>query len=230
MHEGVLSPPNFWFRVVLFLACALGALLLLNVGLSALSTLKQLDVIEADRDQWQRPSQVLEALNLKNGNSVVDIGGGSGYFFLRLSDPVGANGEVIAEDIRRLPLSFLWIRALWKGKRNISVRLVEADDPHLDPKSVDAVLISNTYHEFIAPLNILDHVRQALPPGGRIVIIDRSSRPTSGQTAIQEHEVASGQVEKDLLQAGFLVNVCSDNFIEKDPEGESWWMIVAHHP
>jgi ubiquinone/menaquinone biosynthesis C-methylase UbiE len=218
VQEEVSSPPNFWVRLVLFPACALGALLLLNVGLSAVGTLKQLDAIETERDKWQHPTQVIEALNLRRGNAVDDIGCGSGYFSLKLSDRVGANGRVIAEDIRRLPLAFLWVRAARNGKHHVTVHLGNLEDPRLDPNSLNAVLISNTYHEFSAPLNILDHVRQALLPGGKIVIIDRTPRPATGQTAMQEHEVASGQVETDLLRPGFAIDVRTDNFIDKDPE------------
>ena len=64
-------------------------------------------MIEAQRDQWQRPSEVMQALKVKDGDSVVDLGCGSGYFSLKLSDPIGRNGKVIAEDIRRLSLTFL---------------------------------------------------------------------------------------------------------------------------
>jgi len=231
VQEEVASPSNFWVRLVLFLFCALAALICLNVALSALNTLHQLDAIEAERDNWQSPMQVIQALGLKDGNTVVDLGCGSGYFSLKLSDPVGAGGSVIAEDIRRLPLAFLWARALRTGKYNVHVRLGDLDDPRLSPNSVDAVLISNTYHEFDSPMRILDHIRQALIPGGRIVIIDRTPHTTVEKTsAMREHEISAERVEADLHQAGFAVDARSQDFINRDPEGESWWMIVAHHP
>jgi ubiquinone/menaquinone biosynthesis C-methylase UbiE len=230
VQEEVSSPPRFWVRLILFLLCAVASLICLNIALSALNTLHQLDVIEAERDNWQRPSQVIQALGLKNGNSVLDVGCGSGYFSLRLSDPVGASGKVIAEDIRRLPLPFLWARAVRKGKHNISVHLGTVDDPRVPLNSVDAVLISNTYHEFTDPLSILGHVRQALRSGGRLVIIDRSPRPNAGQAGTREHEVSFEQVEKDLHRGGFAVDARTEHFIEKDPDNESWWIIVAHHP
>src|SRR6516162_4875641 len=132
---------KYWVRLALFVLCALAVLIGSNVVYQALTTLKQLDVIEAERDQWQRPLEVIQALNLKDGDSVVDLGCGSGYFSLKLSDPVGRNGKVIAEDIRRLSLTFLWMRAVRKGKPNVSVHLGDIDDPRLYPGSVNAVLI-----------------------------------------------------------------------------------------
>ncbi len=221
---------KFWVRHALFLVCALAVLIGANVGYQAFTTLKQLDVIEAQRDRWQRPSEVIQALNLKDGESAVDLGCGSGYLSLKLSDPIGPNGKVIAEDIRRLSLMFLWMRAVRKGKHNLSPHLGDFDDPRLRPGSINAVLISNTYHEFTAARTILDHVRQSLVPGGRLVIIDRSPKGVPDQANAQEHEIASDQVATDLRQANFLIDSRTDHFIESDPENESGWMIVAHRP
>lgn len=220
-----------WVRLALFFVCALAVLIGANVGYQAFTTLKQLDVLEAQRDRWQRPSEVIQKLNLNHGDSVVDLGCGSGYFSLKLSDPIGPNGKVIAEDIRRLSLTFLWMRAVRKGKHNLSPHLGDFDDPRLRPGSINAVLISNTYHEFTAARTILDHVRQSLVQGGRLVIIDRSPKGVQDQAnAQQEHEIASDQVATDLRQANFLIDSRTDYFIESDPENESWWMIVAHRP
>lgn len=230
-QQETMRRPKYWVKLTLFLLGALGVLVILYVGSQAFTTLRQLDVIEADRDQWQHPTEVIEALNLKNGDSVVDLGCGSGYFSLKLSTPVGVDGKVIAEDIRRLPLAFLWVRALRKGKHNLRVLLGDVDNPHLNPNSVNEVLISNTYHEFTAPKNILDHVHRALVPGGRLVIIDRSPKdPQQEKVASQEHEIASAQVESDLRQTGFDIDRRQDRFIENDPMQESWWIIVAHRP
>ncbi len=220
-----------WVRFALFLVCALAAIIGGNVGYQAFTTLNQLDAVEAERDQWQRPSEVIQALNLKDGDSVVDLGCGSGYFSLKLSDPIGPNGKVIAEDIRRLSLTFLWLRAVRKGKHNLRAHLGDLDDPRLRPGSINAVLISNTYHEFTAARSILDHLRQSLVPGGRIVIIDRSPKGVQDQANVQqEHEISPEQVASDLRQANFLIDSQTDHFIESDPENESWWMIVAHRP
>jgi len=222
---------KYWVKPALFLLGAVAVLVASNIAYQALTTLKQLDGIEADRDEWQRPSDVIQALSLKDGDSVVDLGCGSGYFSLKLSDPVGRSGKVIAEDVRRLSLSFLWMRALRKRKHNVSVHLGDLDDPRLRPGTINAVLISNTYHEFTAARRILDHVRQSLVPGGRIVIIDRSPKGRQEQTAsFQEHEISSEQVETDLRRASFQIDTRTDHFIENDPEHETWWMIVAQRP
>jgi ubiquinone/menaquinone biosynthesis C-methylase UbiE len=210
-------------------ACGLVVLVGLNIGYQALSTLNQLDTIEAERDHWQHSSEVIQALNLKPDETVADLGCGSGYFSLKLAEPVGPNGKVVAEDIRRLSLAFLWMRTLRKGKHNVRVLLGDIDDPQLDPNSVNAVLISNTYHEFAAPGMIMDHVRRSLVPGGRVVIIDRAPKDSQERVnAFQEHEISSEQVQAELRKAMFEIDSQTDHFIENDPEHENWWMIVAH--
>ena len=228
-QEETPTRSKYWVRLSLFLAGALALLIGSYVAYQAFLTLNQLDEIEAERDHWQRPAEIIEALGVKPGGLVVDLGCGSGYFSLKLSDPVGKNGKVISEDIRRLSLAFLWMRTFRKGKHNIKVLLGEADDPHLRSESANSVLILNTYHEFTAAQRILEHVHESLIPGGRVVIVDRAPRRTQDQsTNFQEHEVPSDQVEADLQRTNFRIDRRTDSFIESDPEHERWWLIVAH--
>lgn len=142
---------------------------------------------------------------------------------------MGTNGKVIAEDIRRLSVTFRWMRSVRKGKHNVHVLLGDVDDPHLRPDTIDAVLISDTFHEFTVPQAIMGHVMQALAPGGKVVIVDRwpidAEEPGS---ASQEHEISPQQVEAELMGTGFTIDSRRDDFIRSDPNGENWWIIVAH--
>jgi len=219
---------DYRIKLLLFITCACAVAFASYVGYSALSTLNVLDRVEAERDHWQRPADVIKAMNLKDGDTVVDLGCGSGYFTLRLSSPVGERGRVIGEDIRRLPLFFLRLRAWMKGKNNVSVSMGEPADPLLPAEGVNSVLISNTYHEFEDPQAILRHLSRALVPGGTLVIVDRSPQPaTDTKAEAGEHEIASQKVDGDLQRTGFEVVRRDDRFIESDPQHESWWLIVA---
>src|SRR5262245_8862433 len=96
----------------------------MGVGLAGaaypgIRTLQQLKAVEAERDQWQRPADIIRELNLKTGNVVIDFGSGAGYFALKLSDSVGNGGQVLAVDLRRLSLLFLRIRSVLAGKHNV---------------------------------------------------------------------------------------------------------------
>ena len=223
------SPPRYWLKLALFLVCAVTVLIGLDVANQALITLRQLDQIEANRDTWQRPADIMQALNLRPGDSVLDLGCGSGYFSFKLSDTVGPGGKVTAEDIRRLSLVFLRLRIIRKGKHNITVLHGNIDGPHLRAGSVNAVLILNTYHEFTAAREIMEDVHQSLVPGGRVVIVDRSPIKAQGRSpSLREHEVSPDQVEADLRETDFQIDSRRDDFISSDPEGEAWWIIVAH--
>ncbi|HVB57798.1 MAG TPA: hypothetical protein VNE63_15415 [Candidatus Acidoferrales bacterium] len=85
-------PLSYRIKLLLFFLSALAVLVLMDFGYSALDTLSRLDVVEAQRDQWQRPAVVIDALELKPGDEVVDLGCGSGYFTPKLSRRVGSQG------------------------------------------------------------------------------------------------------------------------------------------
>jgi predicted methyltransferase len=211
------------FRIVLFLVCAILIFLGLNTLYSFTNTLRELDAIESERDQWQRPSEVLRALDLREGNTVADLGSGSGYFTLKLAPVVGKQGQVLAVDLRKLSLFFLWTRALLRGQHAVHVVLGEEDDPRLPTGSLNAALICNTYHEFSHPDRMLDHVLQALRPGGRIVVVDRSAEV--GQT----HQVALATVADELRKKGFEVVSQDDRFIDRAGD-DIWWLVAARKP
>jgi predicted methyltransferase len=196
-------------------------------GIQTLYTLNQ---IESERDQWQRPTDVIQALKLRDGSVVVDLGSGVGYFTLKLSPLVGRNGIVIAEDIRQESLVFLGIRAFLRGEHNIKIIHGEIDDPKLSTDSSDAVLISNTYHELTQSERILHHVADSLKPGGRLVIVDRGPRSGSAESRniqAEHHELHPDSVEAEVRNAGFRIILRQDRFIDRAGDDQLWWLIVA---
>jgi len=201
-----------------------------GVAFQAIRTLQRLNAVEAGRDSWQKPGQIIEALNLKDGNSVVDFGSGAGYFALKLSDVVGSRGGVIAVDLRNLSLLFLRLRAFLQGKHNIRIIVGDPDDPHLPEASADSVLVLNTYHELRDPESILRHLSRALRPGGRLVIVDRT--PPAGADSVENvahHHAAPDAVEADLRKESFNIISREDTFIHP-PGDEVWWLITASKP
>jgi ubiquinone/menaquinone biosynthesis C-methylase UbiE len=224
---------SYRVKLVFFLLCGIAILFVFDTAYQGLNTLSRLNVVEAERDQWQRPTDVIQALDLRPGNVAVDLGCGSGYFTLKLSAPVGKNGSVLAEDIRRLPLVFLWLRTLQRHLHNVSIVRGKPDDPQLPLQGVNAVLIANTYHEFTDSQAILGHVVRSLVSGGRLVVVDREPLPVSlgsTGTAADHHEVSSEQVESELRNTGFEIVSRQDGFIQDDPLNENWWIITARKP
>ena len=94
-------------RLVLFLLSAIVVFATMNLLYSAIETLRWLEVIESEHDQWQRPADVLRPRDLRPGNVVVDLGSEAGYFALKLSPIVGSKGQVLAVDVRKRSLGFL---------------------------------------------------------------------------------------------------------------------------
>lgn len=217
-------PGSRAIRIALWLVAGLLVLILLNVVGQGLNTLDRLTFVERERDSWQRSPAIVAQLDLRKGSRVVDLGCGAGYFALKLAEAVGTTGTVQAVDILRLPLTFLWIRAHQRGLHNIRVVMGDPDDPHISG-AVDAVLVANTYHELARPGLVLDHVRRALVPGGRLVIADRG--PQSGNA---EHSIDPALVETELRRDGFDIVSRDDHLLDQPDEGP-WWLIVAEaHP
>jgi predicted methyltransferase len=220
---------RYRIRVSIFIFAVAVTLLGLSAGYDAIRTLANLEQVERIRDQWQRSSEIIQNLNLKDGSVVVDLGSGVGYFTLKLSRAVGT-GKVLPVDIKKFPLCVLRTRAFLERERNVDVILGEPDDPHLPPAGVDAVLVLNTYHELNHPARILEQLSQSLKPGGHLVIVDRS--PSSGHqmgNESEDHTVASVEVETTLRRQGFEVIQRDDHFTEQPGDG-LWWIIVARKP
>src|SRR5262249_4301792 len=148
-------------------------------------------------------------------------GSGAGYFTMKLSDAVGARGTVIAVDLRRLSLFFLRLRALLGGRHNIQIIVGAEDDPKLPQGKADAVLISNTYHEFSNPRSMLDQIYRSLQTGGRLVIVDRAPDGPQGH----EHGVSPRAVEEHIRASNFEVISTDERFTEQAEE--PWWLLVA---
>jgi ubiquinone/menaquinone biosynthesis C-methylase UbiE len=204
-------------------------------------TLYQLHLVESERDQWQRPDDVIECLKLKDGSVVVDVGCGAGYFSLKLAPKVAGHGSVLAEDVLGESLTFLWIRAFLHHQFNIHVIHGDLDNPQLPTGGVDAVLIANSYHEFTKPLAILNHTFRALRSDGRLVVLDRGPRSYRGESReiqMQQYQITASIVENEIRQRGFEVISRDDRFIDRPaserpgdrPDDHVWWLIVARKP
>ena len=125
-----------------------------------------------DRDLWQKPEQVMDALGIADGSTVADLGAGGGWFTVRLARRVGPQGVVYAEDIQEQMLESIDRRVKREGLRNVRMVLGASDDPKLPPELLDAVLIVDVYHEVTQPVEFLRNVKEGLTPQGRLGIVE----------------------------------------------------------
>lgn len=215
-------------RVLARIFIAVTIVSLLFVVQQAVATLQILTVVERDRDTWQRPEAILQQLDVHPGDVIVDLGSGAGYFSLKLAPMVGGQGRVLAVDLRRQSLAFLWIRAVRQSHWNVRIIHGEADDPDLPPGPVDAVLIANTYHELAEPEPILRALRVSMRPGARLVVVDRAPAESGEprEEAAGHHEVSVAAAAEDIERQGFDEVSRQERFIDRSPDGEAWWLVV----
>ena len=126
-----------------------------------------------DREAWQKPDQVMDALHIAEGTTVADVGAGGGWFTMRLARRVWPNGRVYAVDVQRLMIEAISRRVDREGLASIVTPVLGEDtDPKLPPNSTDAVLIVDAFHEMEDPVLWLKNASRTLKPQGRIGIID----------------------------------------------------------
>jgi SAM-dependent methyltransferase len=139
---------------------------------------QDLGLLEApDRDQWQKPDQIMDALGIADGSIVADLGAAGGWFTLRLARRVGPNGLVYAEDIQPQMIEEIARRMQSENLLNVKPVVGSPSDPRLPP-GLDAALISDAYREMDDPgdrtvvVTLLRNVARALKPQGRLGIVD----------------------------------------------------------
>ena len=126
-----------------------------------------------DREAWQKPDQVMDALHVAEGTTVADLGAGGGWFTMRLARRVGRHGRVYAGDVQRLMIEAIQRRVQREGLTNVTPVLGEDTDPKLPSNALDAVLIVDAFHEMEDPVLLLKNVARTLRPQGRIGIIEQ---------------------------------------------------------
>jgi ubiquinone/menaquinone biosynthesis C-methylase UbiE len=124
------------------------------------------------RDEYQKPHEVLKALDLQPGETIADIGAGSGYFTLRLAAHVGEKGRVFAVDIDPEMIRYLNRRVRDAGVRNVQAILADPDDPLLPDASIDRFVVVDTWHHIEKQGEYLARMKKMLRPGGQVVMID----------------------------------------------------------
>jgi ubiquinone/menaquinone biosynthesis C-methylase UbiE len=154
-----------------------------------------------DRDAWQQPWRVMDALGIADGSAVADVGAGGGWFTVRLARRVGPNGLVYAEDVQRQMIDSIQRRVQREGLRNVRILLGRDEDPGLPAGALDAVLMVDAYHEVQDRTGLLRNILAALKPTGRLGIVDFKS-DGGGPGPPLEDRIDPGVVIRDAEAAG----------------------------
>jgi len=158
---------------------------------------------QPDRDEWQRPDKIMDALGIGEASVVADLGAGSGWFTIKLAGRVGPNGMVYAEDIQRPMIQAIKIRVDRLGLKNVTTVLGKDTDPQI-PVPVDAVLICDAYHEMEHPVSLLRNMATKLKPAGLIGIVD-FTKDGGGPGPEMDDRVDPDTVIRDVQAAGLVL-------------------------
>ncbi len=158
-----------------------------------------------ERDIEEAPDEAVNALGLKAGMTVADVGAGSGYMTVRMARRVGPAGRVYAEDIQPQMIDLLTKRIARDRITNVVPVLGLVDDPKLPEGALDLILLVDVYHEFSEPQKMLRGLRASLKPGGRLVLLEY--RKEDPKVPIREdHKMSVAEARLEIEAEGFTLS------------------------
>jgi predicted methyltransferase len=169
----------------------------------------------------------MDALAVRAGSAVADVGCGSGYFTFKLAERVGPKGEVYAEDIDEKAVAGIRRRAEAEGLTQIRPIVGAGDDPRLPTASLDAILVVNSYHEWREYGKMLQRLSAALKPGGLLAIIDGVVEPGKPRAEYySRHRMPEETVREDAAREGFRFVRKEPGFLRPDQKKDFYFLIL----
>jgi ubiquinone/menaquinone biosynthesis C-methylase UbiE len=156
-----------------------------------------------ERLLWLPPADVIGALAVHSGETIADVGAGTGYFSLPLSSAVGAAGKVYAIDGQSEMLAWLKVKLDKAELTNIELIHAEAEQTGLPASSCDLFFLANLWHEIEDRVAVLMEAQRVLKKGGRIAILDWRTdvEPVGGPPLA--HRIAPSEALREMRIAGF---------------------------
>ena len=162
-----------------------------------------------EREAEEAPSRAIAALGIAPGSIVADVGAGSGYYTVRLSQVVGPKGRVVATDLQPGMLDLIRKKVDQLGLTNVTLVQGRPDEPNLPAATFDAIVMVDVYHELASPQVFVRKLREALKPTGRLVLIE--FRLEDPRVPIREvHKMSVAQVRQELGADGFQIEKVID--------------------
>jgi SAM-dependent methyltransferase len=160
------------------------------------------------RSERQRPREIIDALDLKPGAAVADVGTGVGFMLPYLSHAVGDTGHVYGEDIQSDFLDKAKVKVQLSHLNNVQFVLGTDRDPKLPADALEGVLVLDVYHHFDYPEAMLEHMRDSLVSDGKLVIVEYFKRPGAmgggdPDRALQHIRLDQDDLIKEVEDRGF---------------------------
>ena len=155
-----------------------------------------------ERESEENLEGALDAIGLKPGMTVAEVGAGTGYVSLRMAKRVGPSGKVYANDLQPQMLVLLRNNATKGGITNVETVLGSESDPKLPPGQMDLIILVDVYHEFSQPQKMLQGIRRALKPDGRLVQLEyRKEDPAI--PILLDHKMSVAEAKTEVEAEGF---------------------------
>jgi len=157
------------------------------------------------REEWQIPDRLLDYLLIKEGETVADIGAGTGYFSMLFARKVGRNGMVYALDVDESMVKLIEKRAKREGLPNVRAKLAPYDSPGIAKGTADLVFICDTYLFFENRVAYIQRVRETLKPGGRLAIVSFNGNAEIPGAPPRHKMIPKEQSIGEIQSAGFTL-------------------------
>ncbi|HEU0030024.1 MAG TPA: class I SAM-dependent methyltransferase [Kofleriaceae bacterium] len=164
-----------------------------------------------DRDAWQQPAQVIEKAGIAAGDTVVDLGTGTGYFLPHLARAVGDTGKVIGLDSEPDMIAYVEKRIARDHLAHVEARVVPPDDPKLAPGSVTKILVVDTWHHLGQRTAYAKRLAAALacrPSGAAIVVVDFTADSPHGPP--RDMRLPPETIVSELRAAGLTAEIATE--------------------
>ena len=155
-----------------------------------------------EREAEENVEGALDAIGVKPGMTAAEVGAGTGYVALRMAKRVGPGGQVYANDLQPEMLDKLRQNAAKAGLTNVRTVLGGESDPKLPAGRMDLIVLVDVYHEFSQPQKMLQGIRAALKPDGRLVLLEY--RKEDPNVPIRpEHKMSVAEAKAEVEAEGF---------------------------
>lgn len=155
-----------------------------------------------ERDEWQKPDEVIKSFNLPDNAVVVEVGAGTGYFAVRLA-PHLKNGKIVCFDQSSQMISYLENRVSELGFKNVDAHTTNSDGSLKLEEKADLIFSVDVYHHLPNRIAYFSKIAQHLKPEGALVVIDRTEEKVEGQPS--GHRVPKEKIKEEMNEAGFAL-------------------------
>lgn len=207
-HEGRCPASKRAFVRIVLCGIFLGLFLLPSRALP-----QTVEAGEQGSNSIQPPDKVMDAVGVKPGMVIGEVGAGRGRFTVHLAYRVGETGRIYANDINETSLDHLRDRCRQDGIKNVEIIVGKEEDPLFPKDALDMVFIVMTYHHLSQPVSLLKNIIPSLKPGAMVVIVDPD--PVKAKNWLAQEKTPPEKMGREAAEAGFEI-ARTETFLARD--------------